>query len=84
MLSVISFLSQVVAAQDAVEGREIVKSVLNFMDRQEVWKTQPDAYAAAIRRLQQVPHPFRYLARVCDLSFPRETPCLILIWPSKH
>jgi len=50
------------AAQDAVEGREIVTSVLTFMDRQGVWKTQPDAYTAAIRRLQQVPHTFRYLA----------------------
>ena len=55
-------LSKVIAVQDAVEGREIVTSVLTFMDRQEVWKTQPDAYAAAIRRLQQVTDPFRYLA----------------------
>lgn len=28
--------------------------VLAFMDRRQVWKTQPEAYAAAITRLQQV------------------------------
>ena len=37
-----------------MEGREIVSLVLTFMDSRQVWKTQPEAYAAAIRRLQQV------------------------------
>ena len=44
-------------AQDAGEGREVVDLVLTFMDRRQVWKTQPEAYAAAIRRLQQVVVP---------------------------
>ena len=37
-----------------MEGREIVNLVLTFMDRRQVWKAQPEAYAAAIRKLQQV------------------------------
>ena len=40
--------------QDAVESKQFINQVFNFIDKRGAWKTRPEACIVAVRRMQQV------------------------------
>ena len=43
--------------QDAVESKQFINQVFNFIDKRGAWKTRPEACIVAAKRMQQVTLP---------------------------